>query len=128
MTKYTQIDAVLDALDTVGDLTSLNVLCEKATQLYGGLVQRAVACNVRKAWREANNLQHDCRTYATQPRRNMLKDDFVSLENQLAATKLLDNVLSDTSEFLKCITSFHSLDHMVHCIKKAKSKRKRKVA
>ena len=126
MKKYTQSDAVLDALEILGDLTSLVVIQEKASEFYGGNVNRPVISTVRKAWREANGLQHDCRTYATQPRRNILKDDYASLENQVVAQKMIDKVINNPNEFLSLVTSFHSIEHMVNCLNKAKNKKKRK--
>ena len=129
MTKYTQTDAVLDALEILGDLTSLEVLRLESMKFYNGFIHQTVISRVRKEWREANKLQRDCRTYSAQPRRNMFKDDYVSLENQVVAQSLLNNVINSPDEFLSLITSFHSLEHMANCLKAAtKKKRKKKVA
>lgn len=121
--KLTQIESVLEALEIIGCLSSIGTLKAKAEEFYGGYIHETTVYSVRGEWKKANGIEADCRSYASQPRRNMLNDDYMSLSNQLSAKKLM-NLITDFDPFEKLLADFHSLEHMVNCVKKVRRKRK----
>jgi len=121
--KLTQVEAVLEALEIIGHQSSLDTLKLKAEEFYGAAIHNTTVYGVRSEWRKANKLVADCRTYSAQPRRNMLNDAYMSLADQLAANKLTQ-LITNVTAFEELISKFHSVDHLLNCVKKVKRKRK----
>lgn len=117
----TQYQAVVNALDILGDRTSLAELCKVASREYGGRISASAASKARAKWRLENNVEnHDCRTYEGQPRRNMLNDAKVELPQVRRIRKFVDQG-GNLSVLATLINEgggcFHSVDQLRFAVK-----------
>jgi len=107
----TQREAVYSAVEQLGDQTSLNVLAELASKIYGGPIGISACSTFRGEWRLANGSDTDCRTYDGQPERNMLKGQVKSQQGRaLAAFVKRTNVPLNQLE--KLLDAFSGLDQL----------------
>lgn len=107
----TQREAVFEALQQIGERTSLDELAEKASEIYGGPVGISACCVFRGEWRKRIGSSTDCRTYEGQPERNMLKGQIDSQQG----TALI-NFVKKTNVSLKnleaLLSAFNGLDQL----------------
>lgn len=75
-TFITQVFAVHFACDELGDRTSVPSLQRRAGQIYGEPISYQSAVNHRLRYRKVFGLVEDCRTYATQFKRDMRCCDY----------------------------------------------------
>lgn len=64
----------------------------------------------RNLWRKREGINGDCRTYATQHRRDMLNDEKLDISAINDIKGLLDAVTSD--QLVKTLRKFHSIDQL----------------
>lgn len=104
-TANSQRDAVFKACEKLEDETSANTLQLLAHHFWGrGEIQINLVYKTRMAYRKRNGIVNDCRSYATQHRRDMLPDtielaitpkEFVSLKSILSTLRpILDRAHS----------------------------------
>lgn len=116
----TQREAVFQALTAIGPRTSLKALAVRATALYGSRIYEESACTYRSEWCKKNKVVVDCRTYAGQPRRDMLKDEEVSLPQVRRLNAYFRNTRTNAHQLKELIgtgpTRFHSIDQLVFAV------------
>lgn len=116
----TQREAVFQALVAIGPRTSLAVLAKRASLLYGSGIYEQAACKFRVEWCKKNKIVVDCRTYQGQPRRDMLKDDEVSLPQVRRLNLYFRNTRTSTKQLRELIgsgpTRFHSIEQLAYAV------------
>ena len=106
--------AVWDALDELGDKTSMPVLIERASQIYGSDLSYHSVCGWRKQYRQAKDLSTDCRTYGGQPRRNMLSDTKITAQQK---TRIKTFLRAPSKTKLRNLAEqFHSVPQFINAI------------
>jgi hypothetical protein len=111
----TQQDAVVAALEIVGDQTSIATLAKEATRIYGGTVSGSAASIYRGYWRRQNGVQRDNRTYVGQPRRDMLKDSRIELPQVRRIAEFFRRTRPTMANLLAMIDGnggFHSIEQL----------------
>lgn len=112
----TQKAAVFQACDELGGRCKVSILLGRAEQIYGGTISYTSSVHFRSLWRLENDQYIDCRTYAGQPRRNMLNDQELTPQQQ----QRLKNIDSVTIAALKRLVlgngthRFHSVEQLLH--------------
>ncbi len=109
----TQLEAVYQAIEELGDRTRLDELAKKASSFYGERISKCSACTSRLKWRKEVGSPADCRTYESQPRRNQYRDDEANLKQvkELAKFANKGNQISDLINLLNC-GKFHSIEQL----------------
>lgn len=111
-------ETVLAVLDQFGDQTSIAVIAQRvATEMQRSVTHASVG-NYRKEWRRNKDSKNDCRTYAGQPRRNMLNDHDWNNQHVKRVMKFFDKKAFDvlTALFADGIGQFHSIDQLKNCV------------
>ena len=108
--------AILRALKEVGTKTQLLALQKRSQEIYGGKIGFAYVGIVRGEYREEKGLEEDCRTYETQRRRHMLRDDKLEAgtfhELRVYFAKQWDIVPETFNELEEKFSHFHSIDQL----------------
>lgn len=117
----TQYDAVVQAIVDyqLGIQTSLAVLAQKASVIYGSTVSTSAACIARKRYCKEYDVDVlDNRTYNGQPRRNMYAD-LVTLDGVRLVHFILNGRPKTAEQFLAALekSKLHSLDQVKACVR-----------
>ncbi len=116
----TQREATFQALNELGVRTSLQTLAKRASIIYGSNVYLQACCNFRSQYCKRNNIATDCRTYAGQPRRNMLKDEQTSLQQVKRLNNFFRVTKSRPTQLRDLIGNgehrFHSLEQLTYAL------------
>lgn len=115
--------AIYKALDQFGDQTSLDFLKNEAEILYGGFIHKNQCCASRSYWRSQKNITRDNRTYAGQPRRQMLKDNVVPTRLQERVNVSLN--AATKRALLTFINLFHSKEQLRTALRQPAPRRRR---
>lgn len=118
--------AVRHALEKtdIGHQSSIEALVAMADAFYNGkpatFDSRKTACySGRAAFRKANGLKADCRTYEGQPRRDMRNDSKLSLYKMGKVRNFVNKIGSD--EIATFLGYFHSIDQAKLAVTTAKA-------
>lgn len=107
----TQREAVYEAVEQIGDQTSLSVLADLASDIYGGPIGLSACSTYRGEWRDANGSDTDCRTYGGQPERNMLKGQIKSQQGR-ALVSFIKRTNVPLNQLEKLLDAFSGLDQL----------------
>lgn len=78
--KISQNDAIYQALEEIGDQTSLETLQVAASKFYGKPICSTTACTARSLWRRKRGIHRDNRIYPGQPKRDMVKEGKLNVD------------------------------------------------
>lgn len=119
-------DAVSAAIEIIGDQTSIKTLLKEALRFYyWPSFTESACCRARQQWRKENGMKTDCRTYKGQPRRDMLNDGRIDLDDvrrlqiffkKRSSPGLIDDLLSLFGQG-KGKGAFHSIPQFCNAVK-----------
>lgn len=111
-------DAVYTALVEIGDATSLTELRDAASKHYGSVLPWYSVTQYRREYRIKLGLTTDCRTYESQPRRNMMKDNRLSVIQMKRRSVLSDKEKQLIKQFIGTGKhQFHSIPQLLHALR-----------
>lgn len=108
----------MEALLELGDASSLDALVKESSHFYGEPLQRYSVMQYRLEYRKVMGLTTDCRTYKSQPRRDMHKDNRLSIEQMKRRSELTENQKEFIRHFIgRGKSQFHSIPQLLHALR-----------
>jgi len=124
MVKIKLNNAIERALDELDHHSSVAEVQKLAGRYAGKFPEYGYVVKVRIRWRKKNKVEGDNRTYANQPRRNMLNDSTTNLQQVQRLNTFLEGQSAERLLWLigaDSKTPFHSIEQVVHAVKELQS-------